>query len=507
MRFVKRVLFVTAVFAPFDQIFSVATASPIEDDGKHPRSDSSLPGDVENDHLSSVMHELATIVPLHSPTGSLRGPPHAVTATDAAGSAKSLLTATGAERQELLLEEAKELTKKMGRIEPFLSDDSVLMSALAESQRPMFASLQTQLVLAQETSEHLISLFEGFTRAKSKSSSKEASRRYLSDTDERLIWDEQELLEPEFRSSSNRHKNDHSSSWSQHSFFGGAGTHDAFSGDWSFAAKYFQTHHAGRKIKNRAPVHPHGRDLSAGAQGQDKKDQCELLIECVEAMTLYDIVVFFYQDDIDFTDGTFDDNVMEYDEGENGIMAKQVRINNALGDAKTFTLSADPEDYVGEDDDPCDLLLEEFHITVESDFGPLWYGGNVTNVCLAQGTTQFVKIAEIQTAVDADAANEIMDDVLSCAEALHLSRPMGADSPFANEKFVFQPLGNYFLLPNGIKKEGARDRHGQLTSTEEVDFFNFTVQGNSPSRDNSCCSLRSLTYFALFSSSVSSSLS
>jgi hypothetical protein len=479
MRFMK-VVVAMVVLAPFGKIYSIATASPIKVDDKHPRSDSSLPGDVKNDHLSSMLHELAMIMPSHSPTGSLRGPPHAVTATDAAGSAKSLLTTTSAERQELLLEEAKELTKRIGRIEPFLSADSVFMAALPEFQRPLFASLQTQLVLAQETSDQMISLFEGVALAKSKSSSSEAARveafrRYLSETDEWLIGDEQESPGPEFRSSSNRHKKDHSSSWSHHSFFGGAGagTHDAFSGDWSFAANYFQTH-LGRKITNRAPIHPHGRDLQAGALGQGKKAQCQLLIECAEAMSVYDLVVFFYQDDIDFTDGTFDEpkDIIKYDEGT--IMNKQMRINYALGQASDFNPSAAPGDY--KDDDACDLLLEEFHITVESDFGPLSYEGNVTNVCLAQGTTQFVKISEIKTAVDESTANRIAEEVFFCARELYENRPMGDDSPFASNKFVYTSDSGTIRLPSGIKKEGTqRDRHGQLNSTDPNDFFDFVA--------------------------------
>jgi hypothetical protein len=508
MRFVKRVLFATAVLAPFGQIFSVVSASPIEDDGgKHPRSDSLLPIDVESDDLSSVMEELATIMPSHSLTGSLRGPPHAGTATDSAGSAKSLLTVSGAERQELLLEEFKDATKRIGRIDSFLSADSVLMSALTESQRPMFASLQTQLVLAQNTSEHMISLFEEIARAKSKSSSKEASRRYLSDTaDERLIGDEQESLEPEFRSSSKRHKKDHSSSRSQHSFFGGAGTHDAFNGDWSFDAKFFQTHHAGRKITNRVPVHPHGRNLF---RGEEKKDQCELLIECVEAMSLYDIVIFFYQDDINFEDGTFDNDITEYDEANHptrgfsrGIMAKYLQIRTRLAQAKIQTSRTDG--FFPFPRDQCDLLLREFHFTVESEFGPLSYAGNVTNVCIAQGTTQFVKISEIGTAVDVPAANRISEEVFSCAKELHNSRPMGADSPFANDKFVFTADSGTFRLPSGIKKEGdSRDEHGQLISTDPAKFFDFAhAGGKSLSRDNSCFSVSSLTYFALFSLSL-----
>jgi hypothetical protein len=501
MRFVKRVMFATAVLAPFGQIFSVATASPIEDDGgKHPSSDSLLPIDVESDELASAMKELATIVP--SLMGSLRGPPHAVTATDSAGSAKSLLTASGAEGQELVLEEFKDAAKTIRRMEPFLSADSVLMSALTESQRPMFAALQTQLVLAQNTSEHMISLFEEIVRAKSKSPSKEASRRYLSDTaDERLIGDvddEQESLEPEFRSSSKRHKKDHSSSSSrsQQSFFGGAGTHDAFGGDWSFAEKFLPTH-------QRTPVHPHGRNLVRAEGG--KKDQCELLVECAEAMTLYDFVVFFYQDDIDFKDGTFDDpdDIIKYDVGD--WVWKYWLINSHIRQARTQT---DTQPFVSSPYDSCNNLLEQFHTTVETDFGPLSYDANVTSVCIAQGTTQFVTISEIETAVDVATASAIAQDVFTCAQELHNMRPMvdinGNVTSFANEIFVFQGDNGAFRLPSGIKEEvGAnRDNHGHVTSTAPNVFFNFATARKSLSRDNSCFSVSSLTFFALFSLSL-----
>jgi hypothetical protein len=46
MSFVKKVLLAMVALAPFGEIFSVATKSPIEVDDKHPRSDSSLPDDL-----------------------------------------------------------------------------------------------------------------------------------------------------------------------------------------------------------------------------------------------------------------------------------------------------------------------------------------------------------------------------------------------------------------------------------------------------------------------------
>jgi hypothetical protein len=173
-------------------------------------------------------------------------------------------------------------------------------------------------------------------------------------------------------------------------------------------------------------------------------------------MNLYDIVVFFYQDNIDFDTGAFvkPENITENDEGETGIMAKQALINTALEVAKTFIAGAAP-DFKEDGTDKCDLLLEEFHFTLESDFGPRWYEGNVTNVCLAQGTTQFVQISEIETAIDIAAAKRISEDVNSCARELHEKRPM--DGPFANDKFVFASDSGAIRFSIRIKKEGDRE--------------------------------------------------
>jgi hypothetical protein len=406
------------------------------------------------------------------------------------------------------LDEAKELTKTIGRIESFMSDDSVLKSSLPAPQRRLLSSLQVELVHAQETSNHMISMFEGVNRAKAKSESSskevaqvEAFRRYLSEKDETQFGDEQEQPEREFRSSSNnRSKNYRSSSWSQDSFFGGSGIHDAFNGDWSFAANYLQASPRGQKITNRSPVHPHGRDLRAGAPGQDKKDQCKLLIDCVGAMSLYDLVVFFYQDDINFEKGKFDKDITTYDEKD--IAKKQYRIEDALKSARTFNQDENA-DYTT-DEDPCDLLLEEFHITVETIFGPRSYTGNVTSVCLAQGTTQYVQIAEIEK-VDPSAANTISEQLFVCASELHSNRP--SEGRYANETFVFANTNGSIKLPSGIKAEGestTRDRHGHLISTDPDDFYTYLDEGKSVSRNSSCCSVRSVLVLSL---SLSLSLS
>ena len=144
------------------------------------------------------------------------------------------------------------------------------------------------------------------------------------------------------------------------------------------------------------------------------ESNCELLKECVERMSLYDMFVLFCKsndwsfiekvvhapisqlilqfslvsDDIDPDDGTldFDDDDVEanfrlFDEED--LIGKFERVKESLDTLDTSNLTE------------CSSLLQEFHRNVEVDLVNNWEGSSVSQVCLAEGTTVYVRFDEI----------------------------------------------------------------------------------------------------------------
>ncbi|CAB9517957.1 expressed unknown protein [Seminavis robusta] len=143
---------------------------------------------------------------------------------------------------------------------------------------------------------------------------------------------------------------------------------------------YQQTNSGGsRRDANgrRLAAHPdHTRRLS-------KQGQCVQLVLCAFGMSLYDQFVYFYSDDIDKNTGKLDDNIIHFDEED--FDKKRIAILKAA-------IAAVDAQFDGVS---CSSLLQQFHRTVEKGSIPSWEGASVSQVCLAEGTTQYVKFSSI----------------------------------------------------------------------------------------------------------------
>lgn len=202
----------------------------------------------------------------------------------------------------------------------------------------------------------------------------------------------------------------------------------------------------------------HGRRATA-----TRMEQCELLVKCVERMTLFDLIVYFYSDDIDFDTGEFNDGSIRGFDERTDIFAKGASISAAAAAANSS----------GYANDKCDALLEQFHrIEEEGDNLFAWKGGIVTEVCLASGTVEYVQLKSIAETVSATASDLIFDDVLLCSKQLFDAK----DARFNTEtEFVFvDPGSNTLRLPTGIVADSSnRDAHGKPLSVVPSDFFTF----------------------------------
>lgn len=141
-----------------------------------------------------------------------------------------------------------------------------------------------------------------------------------------------------------------------------------------------------------------------------KEEQCRRLAACAQNFNLYDLFIYYFQDDIDFDTGEFKD---EYD-----ISFDEIDVSGRLRQIKRISheiIDKWKSSYL-EEDHKCDTLLQKFH-RFSDEIGVVgkWQGGSVTSVCRAWGTSKYVKLEQIWTFIyekkDADFASEIMIDI------------------------------------------------------------------------------------------------
>jgi hypothetical protein len=225
-----------------------------------------------------------------------------------------------------------------------------------------------------------------------------------------------------------------------------------------------------------------GRRMSH-EDGSEKYQQCKDLVKCSKAMSLYDLFVYYYSDDIDPSTGTIDDNIKTFDEGgefaAEGLFEKQANIRLAILAADTmvekgvagFEIVAQEALKAGRLD-PCDLLLQEFHRNIEFDGSVNWQGAMVNQVCLAEGTTVYVKPTEIEKVTNKEVATQVFAELVRCGRRLFSARLIRAEigSYNVNEPFVFI-VDNKIRIPTGFDLTAAtRNEHGQLLSSEKYPF-------------------------------------
>jgi hypothetical protein len=251
---------------------------------------------------------------------------------------------------------------------------------------------------------------------------------------------------------------DQSSSPKMHNF---QHLHDAMlNGDMDFVENMLQQHAPKSRVS-------HGRMLSQDADSEKEK-QCRLLVDCASKMSLYDLVISFYEDDIDFDKGKFDKNVTRFDDKE--LFAKQENIKDAVTAAASF-LGSSGTVFKG---DACDELLKQFHTVEEKDDFSVWRGTPVTEVCLAEGSLSYVNITEISTPLGADVGIAIAENLLSCAKRIFDKRPM---DKYGSDTYVFEDEATKAIrLPVAVKDITMRSSdqpHGQPQNVSATVFYDF----------------------------------
>jgi hypothetical protein len=238
----------------------------------------------------------------------------------------------------------------------------------------------------------------------------------------------------------------------------------------------------GRKVSSSSYQSPkfrrHGRRTSF-TDLNGKEGQCSILINCTERMGLYDLFVYYYSDDIDPTDGTIDDpddgEIFTFD--EDMLFTKRNDIARLAREATAFlgnVTSGIASFSTGDDDlDDCDFLLQEFHRNIEIGGAVNWEGAMVNQVCLAEGTTAYVQLTEIEK-VSPGVATQAFLDIFQCTRSLFNSNKRSGDSRFSAERFVFiNEETNIIRFPTKFNTslDGPRDKHGQLISN--IDPFEY----------------------------------
>ena len=193
-----------------------------------------------------------------------------------------------------------------------------------------------------------------------------------------------------------------------------------------------------------------------------REDRCELLKDCVNKMSMYDLFVYFHSDDIDDNDGSVDDNVRTYD--ESNIYNKFVKIKQLAENLNTADANA------------CSTLLKEFHRNIENGSADSWEGASISQVCLAEGTSVYVKVEDIAT-ISTTVAGEVFQDTIRCAYKLWNSDNRKGYS--SGEKFVFDNPSSStreLAIPVGYNHGSNQlDEHGHMNALPTTYPFKYEL--------------------------------
>ncbi|CAB9513183.1 unknown protein [Seminavis robusta] len=214
-----------------------------------------------------------------------------------------------------------------------------------------------------------------------------------------------------------------------------------------------------------------------------KARQCEILMNCVGKMSIYDMILFFYSDDIDPNNGKIDDNIYIHTEAPD---VYEVYNNDDVADARTdlqqgrfygyqyFRGSGKPQ--------WCDRTLRLFSRNVEYGDIPHWEGGTVADVCHAQGGHTYVQLDQVATKVGFKAADEIAKEMFDCSKRLYNceANPRNSPFPFAREQKLAIDTGASLVVEEDADETTTQDSKSKL--------FDGSTSGNShlwQSRDGS----------------------
>jgi len=251
-------------------------------------------------------------------------------------------------------------------------------------------------------------------------------------------------------------------------------------------------------------------------QDEYKYDQCKRLAKCANRYSIYDLYVYIYGDDVDFTNGGIrkEEKIEYLDDKLIRIKYKDIISKSA----KLLTNLPVTEDESGE----CNDLLQEFHRFDETiaginaaglTFGK-WQGGTVNSVCRESDTTKNLNLESIlmitrnakygQFELPANQRKifdylnlfdnkrnfhdlllrkqspewrtvEMFEDfVFSCAGKLGNSVGAHAGSIFKNDISKNPYIHNgQFSIPNPNPKLLDRDEYGQVSATVLDEFFTY----------------------------------
>jgi hypothetical protein len=180
-------------------------------------------------------------------------------------------------------------------------------------------------------------------------------------------------------------------------------------------------------------------------------------------MSLYDIIISFREDDIDFEEGTFDDdNESPFDDGD--LFVKQQKIKDAVNNAIALLAGS----VAFSEGDACDKLLKQFHTVQETKDFSVWRGTPVAEVCLAEGAIAYVSISEISKNLGEDVGFAIAQSIFACAKRIYDNRP----AQYLNESYVFEDP----RIPTSVKDIKLRSdgTHGQPNTQDPDEFYDFT---------------------------------
>jgi hypothetical protein len=248
--------------------------------------------------------------------------------------------------------------------------------------------------------------------------------------------------------------------------------HEAmWNGDSSFLERKRASPHRHKQARSHTS---HGRRMGSEDEESEKQQQCRDLVKCTKAMSLYDIFVYYYSDDIDPETGSIDDNRFSFDEGKDNEGEKDGEEVYSTNKNKSV-VNANVAAYgTAGELDPCDLLLQKFHRTIEFEDSNNWQGLMVGQVCLAEGTTVYVKPTVIESVTSTNVATQVFNELFNCGMKLFEARlydrtEIGSYND--DETYVFLSPGRDKLrIPTGFDLTAARDIHGQYLSSDKYPF-------------------------------------
>lgn len=176
-----------------------------------------------------------------------------------------------------------------------------------------------------------------------------------------------------------------------------------------------------------------GRRLQQQTAAGKKAEQCHLFMQCVGKMSTYDMILYFFSDDIDPRSGDIDDNIYRHVTAPDmykvyndaNVKKARSRVNDDFNDAATRQWYEAPAQQKW-----CDDTLQLFFRNVEFGWVPHWEGATVNEVCLAQGSHTYVRLDQIATKVGFLAADGIAEDMFKCSQDLYNSNANPRKSPF-----------------------------------------------------------------------------